>query len=85
MQELMKVDLAEKVGVTRQTINAIEKSKYNPLLELAFKLAKLFEVKIEDIFIVAVSSLIFWSKQHIPTPTFYYRKKLGTLHNFPCS
>jgi len=43
--------LAEKVGVTRQTINAIEKRKYNPSLELAFKCAKLFEVKIEDIFI----------------------------------
>lgn len=59
MQELIKEDLADKVGVTRQTINAIEGSKYNSSLELAFKLAKLFEVKIEDIFIVADSSLIF--------------------------
>ncbi len=41
----------EEVGVTRQTINAIEKRKYNPSLELAFKLARLFDVKIEDIFI----------------------------------
>ena len=51
MYDLTQEDLAEKVGVTRQTINAIEKRKYNPSLELAFKLAKLFEVKIEDIFI----------------------------------
>jgi putative transcriptional regulator len=51
MYDLTQKDLAEKVGVTRQTINAIEKRKYNPSLELTFKLAKLFEVKIEDIFI----------------------------------
>jgi putative transcriptional regulator len=51
MYDLTQEDLAEKVGVTRQTINAIEKRKYNPSLELAFKLARLFEVKIEDIFI----------------------------------
>ncbi|KAF5433582.1 putative transcriptional regulator [Candidatus Methanophagaceae archaeon] len=50
MHDLTQKDLAEKVGVTRQTINAIEKSKYNPSLELAFKLARLFKVKIEDIF-----------------------------------
>ena len=51
MHDLTQEDLAKKVGVTRQTINAIEKRKYNPSLELAFKLAKLFDVKIEDIFI----------------------------------
>ncbi|MBA7519728.1 hypothetical protein ES705_11815 [subsurface metagenome] len=51
IHDLTQEDLAEKVGVTRQTINAIEKSKYNPSLELAFKLARLFDVKIEDIFI----------------------------------
>ena len=43
-------DLAEKVGVSRQTIVAIEKQKYDPLLPLAFKLARCFEVKIEEIF-----------------------------------
>lgn len=42
--------LARKVGVTRQTINAIEKGKYNPSLDLAFKLANLFELKIEELF-----------------------------------
>ena len=51
MYDLTQEDLAEKVGVTRQTINAIEKRKYNPSLELAFKCAKLFDVTIEDIFI----------------------------------
>jgi putative transcriptional regulator len=43
--------LAEKLSVTRQTINAIEKQRYNPSLELAFKLADFFGVTIEDIFI----------------------------------
>ncbi len=42
--------MAQKLGVTRQTINAIEKGKYNPSLDLAFKLAKLFEMKIEELF-----------------------------------
>lgn len=42
--------LAEEVGVSRQTINAIETEKYDPSLALAFKLAKLFDQKIEEIF-----------------------------------
>ena len=42
--------LADKVGVSRQTIVAIEKEKYDPSLPLAFKLARCFGVKIEDIF-----------------------------------
>lgn len=50
MHDLTQEDLALKAGVTRQTINAIEKGKYSPSLDLAFKLAELFEVKIEDIF-----------------------------------
>jgi len=50
MHDLTQESLAEKVGVTRQTINAIEKGKYSPSLELAFKLAKLFGITIEDIF-----------------------------------
>jgi putative transcriptional regulator len=49
-RRLTQKDLAEKVGVTRQTINAIENSRDIPSLELAFRLAELFEVKIEDIF-----------------------------------
>lgn len=42
--------LAELAGVSRQTINAIEKGKYDPSLSLAFKLAKIFELQIEEIF-----------------------------------
>lgn len=43
-------DLADKFGVTRQTINAIEQGKYQPTLYLAWQCAKLFKVKIEDLF-----------------------------------
>jgi putative transcriptional regulator len=43
-------DLAEIIGVSRQTINAIEKEKFDPSLPTAFKMAKLFEKAIEDIF-----------------------------------
>ncbi|MFW9959028.1 MAG: helix-turn-helix transcriptional regulator [Candidatus Odinarchaeota archaeon] len=42
--------LAKRLGVTRQTIISIEKGTYNPTLFLAFKLSKLFEMKIEEIF-----------------------------------
>ncbi len=42
--------LAELLDVSRQTINAIETGKYDPSLPLAFKIAALFELKIEDIF-----------------------------------
>ena len=43
-------DLAERLGVSRQTVNAIETGKYDPSLELAFSIAKLFKVRIEDVF-----------------------------------
>ena len=43
-------DLAGKLGVSRQTINAIETEKYDPSLPLAFKVARLFKLAIEDIF-----------------------------------
>ena len=43
-------DLADKLGVSRQTINAIETGKYDPSLELAFKIARLFKVRIEEVF-----------------------------------
>jgi len=45
-----QADLALHAGVSRQTINAIEKGKFDPSLPLAFRLAKLFDLKIEDIF-----------------------------------
>lgn len=43
--------LAQMLSVSRQTINALETGKYDPSLPLAFKIARLFELKIEDIFI----------------------------------
>jgi putative transcriptional regulator len=42
--------LAEKVGVTRQTIFAIEKDKYSPSLEVAFKISNVFNVPLENVF-----------------------------------
>lgn len=45
-----QADLAEKLGVSRQTINAIETEKYDPSLPLAFKIAKLFRRPLEEIF-----------------------------------
>ncbi|MHA2504321.1 MAG: helix-turn-helix transcriptional regulator [Candidatus Kariarchaeaceae archaeon] len=44
-------EVANLVGTSRQTISAIESGNYNPSLELAYRLAKLFDVQIEDIFI----------------------------------
>lgn len=49
-KRLSQEKLAEKVKVTRQTIISIETGRYVPSLELALKLAKLFQVKVEDIF-----------------------------------
>jgi putative transcriptional regulator len=45
-----QADLAEQLGVSRQTVNAIETEKYDPSLPLAFKIAKLFGKRIEEIF-----------------------------------
>jgi putative transcriptional regulator len=45
-----QADLAEELDVTRQTINAIETEKYDPSLQLAFKIARLFHQPIESIF-----------------------------------
>jgi len=47
---LTQDDLSEKLEVSRQTIISLEKGRYNPSLTLAFKLAKLFNCRIEDIF-----------------------------------
>ena len=49
-KEWSQGDLADKLGVSRQTINAIETEKYDPSLPLAFKVARLFKLPIEDIF-----------------------------------
>ena len=51
-REWSQGDLADKLGVSRQTVNAIETEKYDPSLPLAFKLARLFKRPIEEIFSV---------------------------------
>lgn len=43
-------DLADQIGVSRQSVNAIEKGRYDPSLPLAFTIAEIFGLKIEDIF-----------------------------------
>lgn len=48
--EMTQQELAEKVGVTRQTIIAIENAKYSPSLELAFRIAFVFGVPLEEVF-----------------------------------
>jgi len=49
-REWSQSDLADKLGVSRQTINAIETEKYDPSLPLAFKVARLFKLPIEQVF-----------------------------------
>ncbi|KUL02256.1 MAG: Transcriptional regulator, XRE family [Methanoculleus marisnigri] len=51
MHDLTQEGLANELGVTRQTILAIEKGKYDPSLDLAFKIARFFGVAIEEIFL----------------------------------
>lgn len=49
---IKQIKMAEDLQVTRQTLTAIEHSKYNPSLELALKIAKYFDLSIHDIFIL---------------------------------
>ena len=49
-EEMSQQTLATKVGVTSQTIIAIEKDKYSPSLEVAFKISNVFEVPLEEVF-----------------------------------
>ena len=49
-KNITQAELANRVEVSRQTINAIEEGKFDPSLPLAFKIARLFNLKIEDIF-----------------------------------
>ncbi len=48
--EMTQQELADQVGVTRQTIVAVEKEKYSPSLEAAFRIARVFGVPLEDVF-----------------------------------
>ena len=54
--EMTQQQLAEAVKVTRQTIVAIEKGKYSPSLELAFKIAKVFDKPLEEVFDISEAS-----------------------------
>ena len=49
-KEMTQEELAKKAGVTRQTIIALEAQKYSPSLELAFRIAKVFNVPLEEVF-----------------------------------
>lgn len=48
--EMTQQELADRVGVTRQTVNAIEGNKYSPSLEVAFRIARVFGVPLEQVF-----------------------------------
>ncbi|WP_218022993.1 MULTISPECIES: helix-turn-helix transcriptional regulator [Calidithermus] len=48
--EMTQAELADRVGVTRQTIIAIEQGKYSPSLEMAFRIARVFKVPLEEVF-----------------------------------
>lgn len=54
---LTQGELADRMGVSRQTINAIETEKYDPSLPLAFKIAEIFECRIEDVFFMSNGKL----------------------------
>jgi putative transcriptional regulator len=48
--EMTQAELAERIGVTRQTVIAIEQGRYSPTLELAFQIARVFRVPLDDVF-----------------------------------
>ena len=49
-KEMTQQELADKIGVTRQTVNAIELNKYSPSLEVAFRIADVFGVPLDQVF-----------------------------------
>ncbi|MGN9778423.1 helix-turn-helix transcriptional regulator [Micromonospora sp. H33] len=48
--EMTQAELAERIGVTRQTVIAIEQGRYSPSLEMAFRIAHVFGVRLDDVF-----------------------------------
>jgi len=54
--EMTQADLAERIGVTRQTVIAIEQGKYSPSLEVAFQIARAFGVPLDEVFQYPVQS-----------------------------
>ena len=51
-KDLTQAQLAEKTGVSRQTINAIEKGKYNPSVVLAIRISRILDKKVEEVFVL---------------------------------
>jgi putative transcriptional regulator len=49
-REMTQQELAGRIGVTRQTVNAIEAGKYSPSLEVAFRIAHVFGVRVDEVF-----------------------------------
>lgn len=49
-KEMTQQELADKIGVTRQTVNAIEANKYSPSLEVAFRISEVFGVPLDQVF-----------------------------------
>ena len=48
--EMTQADLADRIGVTRQTLIAIEQGRYSPSLEMAFRIARVFRLPLDDVF-----------------------------------
>ncbi len=48
--EMTQAELADRIGVTRQTVIAIEQSRYSPSLEMAFRIARVFGVRLDEVF-----------------------------------
>ncbi len=61
--EMTQAELAERVGVTRQTIIAIERGKYSPSLEMAFRIARAFGVSLDDVFQYPEDEVVKVSKE----------------------
>ncbi|MBM7559732.1 helix-turn-helix transcriptional regulator [Marinitoga litoralis] len=59
MYDMTQEDLSNKIGVSRQTINYIEKGKYSPSVVLALKIAKIFNCTVEDLFILEDEDLYY--------------------------
>ncbi len=54
--EMTQQRLADQVGVSRQTINAIEAAKYSPTLEVAFRIARIFNVAVDEVFVCTIKN-----------------------------
>lgn len=48
--EMTQAELADRIGVTRQTVIAIEQGRYSPTLEMAFRIARVFEIPLDEVF-----------------------------------